>query len=95
MGSIFGGALFVTTITVGLVIEKAGGQLHFFNLYLKSIKIVKTNPIMTQRDSFFYFISITIIIVYGIIGYIKWWMALLFILVYFLYLAYVLYLEKT
>ena len=82
IGSIFGGALFVTSITVALVIEKAGGQ-------------ITPNPKMFMRDVLFYFFANSIILIYGIIEEITWWMALLFILIYFIYLAYVLYLEKN
>lgn len=80
IGSIFGAGLFVTTITVALVI-------------VSSKEPIKTNPNMFLRDAFFYFLATTLLILYGIIGYIKWWMAIIFVFLYVLFISVVLYME--
>ena len=81
IGSIFGAGLFVTSITLALVLDKAGGE-------------ISPNKSLFLRDTIFYFIGTSTIIAYGFIGYVTWWMALMFLSLYFVFFGYVLYQER-
>ncbi len=72
LGSIFGAGLFVTTITVAVVIDKAGGE-------------VTMNRDFFFRDIIYYLLATSVLLIYGIFGRIYWWMALIFLSLYIFY----------
>lgn len=76
IGSIFGAGLFVTSFTLAKVLEASG-------------KDIKPNYVMFLRDTIFYFAATTLLLIYGFVGYIQWWMALIFISLYILYIVFV------
>jgi len=81
IGSIFGAGLFVTSITSAKVISNSGGSL-------------KVNSRMFLRDTCFYLAATSLILLYGAIGYIKWWMAVLFMSIYIIFICFVVFDEK-
>lgn len=80
IGSIFGAGLFICTMCIGLVIEKAGGKLQ-------------PNKIMFMRDLIFYFIATAIILIFAWIGTISLLMAISFMGLYVVYIIVVILLE--
>ena len=53
------------------------------------------NKGMFLRDTLFYIGMVVVIIIFGIIGEITWWMCLIYMAFYFLYIVIVLYQEKA
>lgn len=77
IGCLCGAGLFTTTIIVARVISR-------------SPKTIKLQGQMALRDQLGFFTIVSIIIIYGMIGTIHWWMALIIIFQYCIYIVVVL-----
>ena len=82
IGSIFGAALFGTTITISMVLDLAQGDL-------------KLNPYMFLRDSGFYLFANGLLIVYGIIGSASLVMCIIYVSLYIIFIIIVFIMEKN